>query len=217
MGLPKLEADKLSTLIFVPFLFLPGWAYRLVLKSTFWFWWILFVVGGAPKIDAGIEGLRADAYCKAIAWVSIALAILGVGGFFFGEQLKAMVVNHRSEAPLLSSAALLFLVEWSRVPLFQWISVIASALTLFIVFWTQALVVDSKISGREQRVVAMLPRLGYLINWKSAFGALNVALLMLYIALYANSVYHWAPVSPWAAGKLRSLYGTNAEALLTLR
>ncbi len=65
----------------IPFIFLPAWAYRFILKSTLWFWWILFIVGGAPRLDGGIEGLRADAYRKASAWVGIATAIFAAVGF----------------------------------------------------------------------------------------------------------------------------------------
>jgi hypothetical protein len=36
---------------------------------------------------------------------------------------------------------------------------------------------------------------------------------MLYIALYANAVHHWLPVSDWAAGWLRRLYGAAATRL----
>ena len=65
----------------IPFIFLPAWAYRFILKSTLWFWWILFIVGGAPRLDGGIEGLRADAYRKASAWVGSATAIFAAVGF----------------------------------------------------------------------------------------------------------------------------------------
>ena len=77
--------------------------------------------------------------------------------------------------------------------------------------WTQSLV-ESPWPCAE--VAAALHRLGYLVNWKSGFGALSIALLMFYIALYANHIYGFVPISHWAAGWLHWLYGANAKALL---
>jgi len=71
-------------MISAPFVYLPAWAYRFILKSTLWFWWILFIVGGAPRLDGGIEGLRADVYRKASAWIGIATALFAVVSFCFG-------------------------------------------------------------------------------------------------------------------------------------
>ncbi|MGD9540966.1 hypothetical protein [Methylocystis sp.] len=202
-------------LIFLPLMFFPGWAYRVILKSTLWFWWILFIVGGAPKIEYGIEGLRADAYRKALSWVFLALAIYGVAGFIVGAEMKAIIENHRGDAPLISSAALLFLVDWSKVPAFQWVALAASALTLGVALWTHALVIDrDEVPGRAEKVAKALPRLGYLVKWKSGVGMASIALTMLCFALYANAQHGLAPVSTWAADWLRWLYGDTAQALL---
>jgi len=80
--------------------------------------------------------------------VSIASAILGLGGFVFGKDLAATLENHRTDAPLLSQAALLFLVDCSKVPVFQWVSVIASALTLGVGSGPNR---SSKVPGRAQK------------------------------------------------------------------
>ena len=39
---------------------------------------------------------------------------------------------------------------------------------------------------------------------------------MLYFALYANAVHHYLPVSAWAFGWLRWLYGAAADRLQTV-
>ncbi len=224
-GKEALASSEFSNWVFGFFLlplvliwFLPGWAYRFILKSTLWFWWILFIVGGAPNVEDGIEGLRADAYRKAHTWIFIALAVFGVAGFLFGAELKPMIANRLSDAPLLSTAAMLLLIEWRAISAFQWVVLLSSGLTLGVVFWTHSLVVDYKeVPGRKESVEKRLPWLGSLVKWKTAIGMASIALLMLYILLYANRAEHWAPVSDWAFGWLQSLYGENARALLPPR
>jgi hypothetical protein len=202
-------------LLLIPLWFLPGWAYRFILKSTLWFWWVLFIIGGAPNVADGIEGLRADAYRKAHTWVFIALAVFGIVGFLFGAELKPMIANRLSDAPLLSTAAMLLLIDWRAISAFQWVALLSSGLTLGVVLWTHSLAVDHKeVPGRKEKVEKTLPRLGHLVKLKTGVGMASIALLMLYIVLYANRAEHWAPVSEWAFGWLRFLYGENAEALL---
>ncbi len=209
-------SDKMLSLAmyaFAPLLFLPALAYRFILKSTLWFWWILFIVGGAPRLDGGIEGLRADAYRKASAWVGLATTIFASVGFGFGRLLKPYAENLASYAPLPGAVALLVLVDWKTVPVVQWVT-LASALTTFaVVIWTRDLYVDSANPLRAARVAAQLPWLGHLVKWKTGIGAAAIALLMLYFALYANAVHHWLPVSDWTAGRLRLIYGIAAERL----
>jgi len=204
-----------SLFTFAPIIYFPAWAYRFILKSTLWFWWILFVGGGAPRLDGGIEGLRADAYRKASAWVGIATAIFAVVGFGFGFGwlLKPLAENLGSFASLPTAVALLVLVDWKSVPIVQWVTLAAAASTIAIVIWTQGLYVDWQNDRRAARVAAQLPWLGHFVKWKTGFGAVGIALLMLNIALYANAVHHWLPVSDWAAGWLHLLYGAAATRL----
>jgi hypothetical protein len=197
------------------FWFIPGWAYRFILKSTLWFWWVLFIIGGAPNVKDGIEGLRADAYRESFSWVLIALAVFGVVSFLFGSALKPIIVNRLSGAPLPTAVALLMLIDWRALSFFQGLSALSSVMTLWVAFWAHGLSVDYReVPGRKEEVEKRLPWLGHLIKWKTGVGMVSIALLMLYIALYANIAEHWAPVSDWAFGWLELLYGENAKALL---
>jgi hypothetical protein len=204
---------SLRAYVYAPFIFLPAWAYRFILKSTLWFWWILFIVGGAPRLDGGIEGLRADAYRKASAWIGIATTIFAVVGFGFGWLLKPWAENLGAYAPLPAAVALLVLGDWKSVPIVQWVTLASALSTIAVVVWTRDVYVDSQNKKRAARVDAQLPWLGHLVKWKTGFGAVGIALLMLYIALYANAVHHWLPVSDWAAGWLHRLYGAAATRL----
>jgi hypothetical protein len=102
-------------------------------------------------------------------------------------------------------------VDWKSVPIVQWVTLLSPLSTIAVVVWTRDLYVDSQNDKRAARVAARLPWLGHLVKWKTGFGAVGIALLMLYIALYA--VHHWLPVSDWTAGWLHHLYGAAAARL----
>jgi hypothetical protein len=178
-----------------------------------WFWWLLLIVGGAPRLDGGVEGLRADVYRKASAWVGIATTLFAVVGFGFGWLLKPWAENLTGQAKLPTAVALLVLVDWKSIPVVQWVTLFSALTTIAVVIWTRDVYVDSQNPQRAARVAAQLPWLGYLVKWKSGFGAVGIAMLMLYFALYANAVHDYVPVSDWTAGWLRWLYGAAAERL----
>ncbi len=209
----KFVANSVIKLPSLVILYLPAWAYRFIVKSTLWFWWILFIVGGAPQLDGGVEGLRADAYREASAWIGIATTVFAVVGFGFGWLLKPWAENLTAEAKLPTAVALLVLVDWKPIPVVQWITLASALTTIAVVIWTRDVYVDSENPQRATRVAAQLPWLGHLVKWKTGFGAVGIALLMLYFALYANAVHQYVPLSEWAAGWLRWLYGAAAERL----
>ena len=115
-----------------PFIYTPAWAYRFILKSTLWFWWVLFIVGGAPRLDGGIDGLRADAYRKASGWIGIATALFAFVGFGLGWLLKPLAENVAAQAKLPTAVALLVLVDWTSVPVVQVITLASVAATFFV-------------------------------------------------------------------------------------
>jgi TIR domain len=204
---------SVTTAIPAAIIFVPAWAYRFILKSTLWFWWILFVVGGAPRLDGGIEGLRADAYRKAWPWVGIATSLLSLAAFSVNWLAMPLAQNVFVGPKLPMAVALLVLVKWKAIPIVTYIAIVSVLTTFAVGFWTQAVYEDARNPLRANRVAAQLPWLGYLIKWKSGFGTAGIALLMLYFALYANAVHHYLPVSDWAAGWLQRLYGPAAEPL----
>lgn len=202
-------------ILMIPIWFIIGWGYRVVLKSTLWLWWVLFFIGGAPNVADGIAGVRADTYRKMSSWILIAVAVFTLVAFFFGKALKPLIVNHLNDASLIGPVALIALIDWKAISIFQWVLLLSSTLTISVVVWTHNLVVDeSEVPGRKNKVEKQLRRLGYLLNWKTGIGMLSIALLMAYVAFYANATHHWLPISKWVFEWLTWLYGDNAKALL---
>jgi hypothetical protein len=210
-------ADKfmgVSYSAIIPIWFTVGWGYRFVLKSTLWLWWVLFVIGGAPRVGHGIEGLRADLYRKMWSWILICAAVFTLATFLLGHAFKPLVTSGLGSAPFVGVFAIFVLIDWSALSFFQWTSLISSALTILLVIWTQALAIDYfEVPGRARKVERILPILGYLVNLKAGIGLLSLALAMTYIALYLNSTHHWFSFSNWMFGWLGWLYGESAELL----
>jgi hypothetical protein len=142
------------------------------------------------------------------SWILIAIAMFTLVTFFFGKALKPLIVNHFDDAPLIGAVVLLTMIDWRAISIFQGTSLLSSALTIGVVIWTHSLAVDAiEVPERKNKVEKQLPWLGYLVNWKAGIGMFSIALLMLYIALFANAVHSWLPISAWLFGWLKLLYG----------
>jgi hypothetical protein len=193
--------------------YVPAFVYRIVLKSTFWLWWILFFVGGGPDTHSGVRGLRADAYVKFGSWIYISIAIFGILAFLANFAVSPVIENIYSSAPLPGAIILLFQIEFWRLSIFQALSMITALMTLYIVKKANELWVDYGDSERRKTVEGKIYGLNVMVKLKTAAGCMWIALLMLYVALYANSTHNWTPLSSWVEGWLQSVYGPNAAAL----
>lgn len=200
-------------LLMLSLLFLPGWVYRVILKSTLWLWWILLAVAGAPDTTGGVAGLRADAYLKFNAVISIVTSITVIAFFLATSLFMPWLTSQIDGAPLPPAILLLFYVDWKAISLLQAATLLAACLTIFIVLQANALKVDEGVPGRERKVQTRLKQLGYVVRMKRIAGWISIAALMAYVVLYANAMNGWLPVPDQTHEWLRAIYGSNAEAL----
>ena len=211
-GLHGKEDFFLLPFIFV-FWFVPGWTYRFIIKSTMWFWWVLYVIGGSPEICGGLDGLRADVKTKWNGRLQLLFSIVCVL-FFIIPWFKPFALNQELSAPLLPWVALVFLVffDLSTTPLLPIVGLMTAVLSIWLWVWTDSLHADSGVEGRD--VSTGLRQIGLLIKVKRALGLISIGLLMLYIFLVANAAHSWIPVSPFGIAWLEFLYGNYATALV---
>jgi hypothetical protein len=205
-------------LIILPFVFLfwflPGWAYRFILKSTLWFWWILYIIGGSPDVSGGLEGLRADVKIKWQARLNLFISALFLLPFLI-SLLKPFASNKALSAPMLPLVALLpALFDLLAKAALPFITFTTFLITIFIWFWADNLLADDDVPGRN--VSTGLLRIGFFIKVKRALGLSSIGLLMLYIFLAANAAHSWIPVSPFGCAWLEFLYGKYAAALMPI-
>lgn len=198
--------------LILPIWFAPGWAYRIILKSTLWLWWILLFIGGAPNVAGGVAGLKAD-YKKKVVRFSLGFAYIYIVVFLLGNVFKSFVLNQLSDTPLIPVLAVLFLIDWRSIPFLPVLGALSSVLNIGAWLWADSIVNDSMVPGREDRVARGLAWLPHLNQLKAAIGFLTIALLMLYFALLENAKLGLWPLSDWLFTGLSWLYGKYAAAL----
>ena len=208
--------DKVTSFVmyaFAPLLFLPAWAYRFILKSTLWFWWILLFVGGEPDLRGGIKGMRARAYKSWLAWAGIAAAAFVLVGLFAGQFIVPLTNNKMSVAPVPTALVVLLAFDWQSLPLTQALTYLSALLTVGYVLWVQKLWSEAEVAEFRDDVATQLRPAAHLRNLRNGVGMLSLAMLILYCALFFLAQRHWLPISHWAAGWLRFVYGAAAERL----
>jgi hypothetical protein len=131
----------------------------------------------------------------------------------FGNFIMPFVSNRLSDKPLIPVLAVFFLIDWGAIPFLPLLGASSSVLTMAAWLWADSIVKDSKVSGREAKVVWGLAWLPHLIQLKTAIGVLTIALLMLYVAFHANARLGLWPLSDWLFNGLSWLYGKYAAAL----
>jgi|GEM_PF-6520782 len=195
--------------------FLPGYLWRIILKSTLWFWWILLFIGGAPNIRDGVDGLRAD-QAKHLTRIFLVLGIISVLVFFAVNVFAPVVKNAVSSVPVLPVVAVLFLVDWKSIPVLPILSLFSGILALIIWGWADAIIKNDKEKIRAAENERGMAWLAHLIQWKAALFYALVALSAVYIGLYVTHTHHWITISDFWLHKLGLLYGPDHVRVFTL-
>lgn len=197
----------------LPVWFLPSWAYRFILKSTLWLWWILFFIGGKPKVAGGLNALAAD---DAKRWnkAMVSAAMVYIGLFVLLNLGPASLRGHLGDSPVLPVAQVLFVVwDIGAVPWVQLAALGSALLTLALWFLASDIKQDQLVEGRAERVTRKLDWFARLARLKVGLSLLSLTLLLLYLALMVNKAWQFLPPSEYARQMLELTYGTYAKAL----
>ncbi len=205
------RSTGIAVALAIPVWFLPGWAYRFILKSTMWFWWIGLFLGGAPDVSEGTRGLKADHLLKWWHWASIVASAAGLAVTAAVTWGPAAIGNSLSATPILPVLAILVAFDFVHSPLLPTINVLNAALAIALVLWAQSIVVDGETAGRD--IVRQMKAHAALGKIKKTIGALSIALIVVYAPFYINTQLKWLPVSPFVGKVLDGVYGKYAAAL----
>jgi hypothetical protein len=187
---------------------MPVIAWRFILKSTLWLWWILLFIGGAPNVRDGIRGLRAS-QAYHITRISLALGLFGVAIFFGGNLFKPTVMNAISTYPVLPVVAVLFLADWNALPVLPALSFLSGLLAISIWIWADIILKNDANHIRADENARALNWISHLIQWKAALFYVFLALTVTYIGLYAAAMQGWITVSDFWLHKLGWIYGPD--------
>ena len=201
----------LFQLCIIPIWFIPGVLYRIILKSTLWLWWILWFIGGAPGIDRGVPGIKADHVRKLWAKISIGIAFLALLSFAVPNIVIPWFGFEAPHPPIPPLVALFIVVDWSNIAILPFIGAVTAILTIAFIVWVDSIEKDEEL-GRD--VSTSLLWFAHVANLKKGLGLATILLTMLYIALFVNALNGWLPVSDFAYDKLEWIYGKYAVSLV---
>ncbi len=198
--------------LIIPIWFFPGWAYRFILKSTMWFWWIGLFLGGAPDVSEGTRGLKADHLQKWWHWAVVAASAAGLVTTAVVTLSPAAIGNSLSAEPILPVLTVLVAFDFLNSSLLPIVNMLNAALTITLIFWAQSIIVDAEKAGRD--VARQMKAHAAVGKFKKTLGALSIALILVYAPLHTNARRGWLPVSPFVASVLDGVYGKYAAALM---
>ena len=186
-------------------LLLPGWFYRVTLKSTSWFWWPLAFLGSDLRHAHNPAEFRRRTLSSLWAKATIAATLLTLVGFLITNFLLNAAVFDAN--PLLTVLGYFLLFDWSSPP-WQLLLLATSVLSLSIVF-----LIDD--TGGQYRVgvqtgdIALVARAKRKLGWIERLARLRLVLAVMFwlivgshTVLYFNSLKCWSRlpvnVQAWA-------------------
>jgi hypothetical protein len=116
----------------IPFWFIPGWLYRLTIKSTAWFWWPRAFLGDDLQQAKQPDEFRRKHWESLQAKSSVALSIVTISVFLFVNFLSTGIFLQ--ENPLVTVLGYFLLIDWSLVLPWQWLTVTVASLAIWVVF-----------------------------------------------------------------------------------
>jgi hypothetical protein len=186
--------------------FVPGWAYRAILKSTVWFWYPLAYLGSDLRRAKNYKEFRRTIMGSLFAWTCIAVAFVTILVFFWRNFVFSGVLLQ--ENPLITVLGYFVIADWSDLHLWQLLSIVLAATTIVILYWMHS--VSGKLRNaiedteREARAKAELGWLERLTRARFVMFLLFQLLVGTQVLLYFNSKRCWfnvnlpANVESWA-------------------
>jgi hypothetical protein len=190
---------------------LPGWLYRITLKSTAWFWWPLAYLGGDLRRAKHPELLRQRIMETLWAKVSIALAAMTILGFLVSNILLSGAAAQ--DNPFLSVLGFVFLIDWRSIGLWQVLAVAAALLSVAILLWIDTVEREYRYA-KERDDRSLLAKAARGFGWIERVARLRLLLVLGFwllvgghTLLYFNSLKCTFDVPPSIERQAQWLYG----------
>ena len=181
----------------MPMWFLPGWLYRLTLKSTAWFWWPLAFLGDELRQAKDPTLFRRQTVRSLWGMTSIALSFITIVTFVVANFVLNGAIFRAN--PLLTMFGYVFVVDWAVAP-WQLLALASALLSVAMVYRLDY------VGGEYQHAIDVRnPALrdGALrkFGWIERVGRLRLLLVLLFwmivgahTLLYFNSLKCWFDV-----------------------
>ena len=190
--------------------FLPGWLYRLTLKSTVWFWWPLAFLGDDLRYARDPVLFHRQKMRSLWGLTSIVVAIGTIATFVIVHFVLSGAIFQTN--PLLTLAGLLLVVDWSLAP-WQLLPLAAALLTVATVYRVDY------VRGEYQHAIAtdnvpLRQRAERKFGWVERILRFRLLLVLLFwlaaagqALLYFNSLKCWFDLPANVALNAHWLYG----------
>jgi hypothetical protein len=189
--------------------FLPGWLYRLTLKSTTWFWWPLIFLGGNIDRAKNPEIFRWSIVGSLWAKASLIVALVSIIGFLLANLSWNTLFKPN---PLLTPVGYLLRIEGQVWP-WQAFAVIGSAMSVILVLLVDHVHGVLRIA-KQQSNSELQKSAGeklHWLDWLAWCRSIIVAIYLIMVAiqgiLYFNSEQCWFLISPRLKRDLEAVYG----------
>jgi hypothetical protein len=181
--------------------FLPGWLYRVTLKSTVWVWWPLAFIANSPKLARTPAWQYKAMVGTLISWITISIASYTDAVFFITKFVSQISREGLPDNPFLTPLGYLFVLDWSGKfwPIFSVLGPTLSIVTLvwinrtFAKYQTAATHKYEELQREAERTFPVIERVQ----------RVQFMLLILYcllvvgqLALYFNSQKCWVSIAP---------------------
>jgi hypothetical protein len=202
----------ISTLLW----FVPGWLYRLTLKSTAWFWWPLAFLAGELRLTKHPDLFRQKIIETLWAKASIAFALITIFGFIITTALVDRVPIWSN--PFLTMLEFIFLVDWS-VRLWQVVAVAAAILGVIIVFMVDSAARELRYATNKKelklqnKAVHKFGRIERLARVRFLLVAMFWLLVGGHTVLYFNNLKCWFSTPPNVQVWAQWIYGDRMPPL----
>ena len=215
-----------STRIFlgVPILmwFMPGWLYRVSIKSTAWFWWPLIHFGvflaATPKrvanTDQFVRDVKYAAWTRVLRWSSLITFLAFVGQNCWLYYQTAIDGSRPMESmPMPALVLTVVLVGMLTVP-WQFIGVLSNAAAWGVYFLTDKAQIKLETArpgtAEQQKALRRFPRIACLSYIGILFSAIYWGGLAGWMVLHANSEQCYRRITPDQQVLIERAYGKFA-------
>jgi hypothetical protein len=203
--------ERGAALIMFAILYLPGYVYRLSIKSTCYYYWPIIYLA-RPTILAGRPELLADLLWRDhMEWVRRFVSVVAISLLLLSNM--PAIVDIRATLPpiLVSPLEYFFVIDLGRIAIWQWFVLLSAAITLIIFGYVGRFIIFVKHAQADTELSRSVRLYGlwfeYLMRWRTIFIWLFVIMAIGHAILWLSpwGLRSWLP--EYILDLLRSLYG----------
>jgi hypothetical protein len=203
--------ERGAALIMFAILYLPGYVYRLSIKSTCYYYWPIIYLA-RPTMLAGRPGLLADLLWRDhMEWARRFVSVVAISLLFISNM--PAIVDIRAMVPpiLVSPLEYFFVANFGRIMIWQWFVIISAIITLIIFVYIGKFRIFVEHAQEDAELSRSVRLYGlwfeYLMRWRTIFIWLFVIMAIGHAILWLSPWGLRARLPEYIFDLLHSLYG----------